>query len=382
MDLNVDLWKEFILERICNITMGNKLDYYKMSLDNPTVNFVGRSAANNGVAGKVDIVPGVMPYPAGSITVALGGSIGTACVQHEAFYTSQNVSVLELEKKVSRQAKLFLARLIMYECKYKYVPFGRELNVHIRNDFSLWLPAVRDNNNEPVIDEEKKYSDEGYIPDWQFMEDYINSLHNEPIRTNVSGIDVPMLNVSTWEDFYFVNTKLYPVKGTEKHEGIFRIAKGKRLTKEDMEEGTTHFLGAIDSNNGVRDYIGQKPIHKAGCITVNYNGSVGEAFYQDEPFWASDDVNILYPTNWQISVNVGLFIATIIRMNKYRFTYGRKWKLERMADSVMELPVKRDSNGEPVLDPDCTYSAEGYIPDWQFMEDYINSLPYSDKLNG
>lgn len=48
----------------------------------------------------------------------------------------------------------------------------------------------------------------------------------------------------------------------------------------------------------------------------------------------------------------------------------------------MELPVKRDSNGEPVLDPDCTYSAEGYIPDWQFMEDYINSLPYSDKLNG
>ena len=30
-------------------------------------------------------------------------------------------------------------------------------------------------------------------------------------------------------------------------------------------------------------------------ITVCYNGSVGETFYQDQPFLASDDVNVLYP---------------------------------------------------------------------------------------
>ena len=42
---------------------------------------------------------------------------------------------------------------------------------------------------------------------------------------------------------------------------------------------------------------------------------------------------------------------------------GRKWRPARMPDSDIKLPV--DSNGNP---------------DWQFMENYIKSLPYSGSL--
>ena len=76
---------------------------------------------------------------------------------------------------------------------------------------------------------------------------------------------------------------------------LFCIKKGKRLTKEDQTDGATPYVGAIDSNNGVSNYIGQKAIHDGGTISLSYNGSVGEAFYQPEPFWATDDVNVLYP---------------------------------------------------------------------------------------
>ena len=64
----------------------------------------------------------------------------------------------------------------MNESKYKYFPFGRELNTHIRKDFEFTLPIQRNLDGSPVIDDSYKYSEQGYIPDWQWMEDYIRSL--------------------------------------------------------------------------------------------------------------------------------------------------------------------------------------------------------------
>ena len=65
---------------------------------------------------------------------------------------------------------------------------------------------------------------------------------------------------------------------------LFDIKKGKRLTAEDQEEGVNLYIGAIDSNNGVANRIGQNPMHNGNTISLSYNGSVGEAFYQPEPY--------------------------------------------------------------------------------------------------
>ena len=174
--LNVSNWKYFYLRNICAISMGNKLDWSAMTMENPSVKFVGRSADNNGVAGMVDFIDDVEPYDAGCITVALGGSLGASYLQNEQFYTSQNVSVLKFEDGVSDGAKLFISCLIMNESKHKYFPFGRELNTHIRTDFGFTLPVLHNTDGTLFIDDTHKYSDEGYVPDWQFMEDYIKSL--------------------------------------------------------------------------------------------------------------------------------------------------------------------------------------------------------------
>lgn len=136
---------------------------------------------------------------------------------------------------------------------------------------------------------------------------------------------------------------------------LFLIKKGKRLTKEDQVSGKTPYIGAVDSNNGLTNYIEQSPIHEGNTISLSYNGSVGEAFYQAHPFWATDDVNVLYP-KFNLTRNIALFICPILRLEKYRFAYGRKWTLEKMNESIIRLPTK---NGNP---------------DWQFMEDYIEKI--------
>ncbi|MDR2173471.1 MAG: N-6 DNA methylase [Burkholderiales bacterium] len=145
---------------------------------------------------------------------------------------------------------------------------------------------------------------------------------------------------------------------------LFVIKKGKRLTKADQTDGTTPYIGAIDSNNGVSGYIGQAPIHEGGTISVSYNGSVAEAFYQPVPYWATDDVNVLYPKGFKLTPATALFICTVIRLEKYRFNYGRKWHLERMKESVIKLPAIK--SGEP---------------DWAYMENYIKTLPYSSQID-
>lgn len=155
---------------------------------------------------------------------------------------------------------------------------------------------------------------------------------------------------------------------------LFDIKKGKRLTAEDQEEGANLYIGAIDSNNGVANHIGQNPMHNGNTISLSYNGSVGEAFYQPEPYWATDDVNALYSRYEKFNEFTGLFIAATIKTEKYRFSYGRKWALDNMKITEISLPIQNNVDGVPIIDTTCKYSDEGYIPDWQFMEDYIKSL--------
>lgn len=58
-----------------------------------------------------------------------------------------------------------------------------------------------------------------------------------------------------------------------------------------------------------------------------------------------------------------LFIITVIKANKYRFGYGRKWTLEKMKNSTIKLPRRNDGK-----------------PNFNYMEQYIKALPYGDRI--
>ena len=139
------------------------------------------------------------------------------------------------------------------------------------------------------------------------------------------------LNVETWAEYLIGD--------------LFEIKKGKRLTSEEQIEGCTPYIGAIDSNNGIANYIGQEPIHKGNTISLSYNGSVGEAFYQPNPFWATDDVNVLYfreKSGVKFNSYIALFVCVVLKLEKYRYCYGRKWVLESMRETRIKLPTKKE----------------------------------------
>ena len=358
MELNVQDWKKFVVGRIlnCNTTVLSIKDI----LDDGNTPFVSRTAENNGIDGYVSVERSAITK-GDCLTVGAEGIY--SFYQKKDFATGNKVYTLR-NNRLNFYHYMFIATILNKE-DYKY-SYGRARIKSKLEEEIIKLPIINNKDNTPVIDENRTYSDEGYIPDWQFMEDYIKSLHHKPITTEVNNGNIPELNIQSWE--WFSMGKLFDIK------------KGKRLTSADQEKGNNNYVGAIDSNNGIANHIGQAQIHEANTISLSYNGSVGEAFYQSEPYWATDDVNALYSRYSGFNKQIGLFMATVIRQEKYRFSYGRKWTLENMNSTDIKLPIQRDSNGNPIIDDKRTYSNNGYIPDWQFMEDYINSLPYSDRI--
>ncbi len=307
------------VDELFYLHQGNGFELYNMNQSpNSSISFVSRTAQLNGVVGKVDLTDGVAPFPAGYITVALGGSVLSSFVQKDPFYTAFHIMVLEPKRDMTFQEKLFYCMCIQSNA-YRY-SYGRQANKTLKDI------EVPDN-----------------APEW------VNSTPIAPITTQ--NISPKLPQQQQWAEYRMGD--------------LFRFVKGRRLTKADMIEGDTNYLGAISENNGVRQHIQVEPkdISAPNCITVNYNGSVGEAFYQAEPFWASDDVNILYADGWEMNKYNALFIVTVIKANRYRFSYGRKWTLEKMKDTILKLPQ----------------SEEG-TPDFVYMEDYIKALPYGDRI--
>ena len=309
------------IRKLFEVEYGNQLDKNKMTESPIGIHFVSRSSFNLGVDGRVEPIPGVDPYDAGSITVTLGGTyLLSAFVQPEVFITAQNIKVLTPKSPMTFNEKVFYC-LAISRNRFRFTSHGREAN----KTFDDILVPKR---NE--------------IPEW------VGEVAVESqIKDCVAGCDLA-LDVCNWGSFHLGD--------------IFDIKKGRRLTKANMSKGSTPFIGAIDSNNGYREFVDAIPNHEGNTISVNYNGSVAEAYYQPVPYWASDDVNVLYPL-FKMTELVALFVCTLIRRERYRFNYGRKWHLERMAEASIRLPVT--DNGEP---------------DWGFMERLMGALPYSGTI--
>jgi hypothetical protein len=158
-------WGRFHLydESLFTIDSGTKLDKIKMTNKNPSINFVGRANANNGVTDHIDRIEGLKPYDAGCLTISLGGEyLGSCFIQEKPFYTSQNVNVLIPKHPMSEYCKRFISTMIFREGRLHYKAFVDELNRHMKTDFTILLPVTSDNK-----------------PDWDYMEKYMQIIEQK-----------------------------------------------------------------------------------------------------------------------------------------------------------------------------------------------------------
>lgn len=176
-----------------------------------------------------------------------------------------------------------------------------------------------------------------------YMEQYISLLEEEKMLQVDKFLKDSGLNdtaLTEEESAALERFRKGGVKFVERKIGeLFDIQKGKRLTKENIKPGTTNFLGAISGNNGIREKIDAPFTWAPNCISVNYNGSVGCSYYQEQEFFASDDVNLCYAKNWSLDKYVALYFCSVFFKYSDVFNFGFKWSRDKMVESFVNVPV-------------------------------------------
>ncbi|WP_251476023.1 restriction endonuclease subunit S [Stenotrophomonas lactitubi] len=318
-----------------DVSFGSKLDLVNLvQVDTGGVNFVSRGQKNNGVSARVATLSNIAPYPAGCLTVALGGSIFETFLQPEPFYTSQNVAVLVPKVPMSEHVLLFYCAAIAKN-KYRFT-YGRHANRTVK-DVSIPAPSE--------------------LPHWI-----------QGAKTvDITDLAAPANPSNAPLDLFG------QVRGLFRVRDLFDISGGSNLELNTLSQSNAsigvNFVSRTGKNNGVSAIV--NPVVSAitspgGVLSVALGGSVLETFYQEDPFYTGRDIAVLKPKITPDKPAAALlYVATVIRANRYRYAYGRQAN-RTLGDLVIRLPAQ---------------SIGGALaPDWKYMADFIESLPYSSQL--
>lgn len=288
--------------------------------DENSIRFVSRTEANNGVSTYVKRMADVPPNPAHTISVAVSGSVLSSFYQDKEYYSGRDLYYLLPNREIGKEEMIFYAFCIKAN-KYKY-NYGRAANKTLKD---ILLPAEMPNDFKKItFDKISIPSDKG------MLEKQIN------------------LNIKDWKLFQL--SKMFDITGSKTTPllelGEYGYGEYPYVTTQATNNGTEGFYNYYTEDGKV--------------LTVD-SAVLGYCSYQPYNFSASDHVEKLIP-KFQMNKYIAMFLVTIINKEQYRYNYGRKCSQERMEGKNIKLPSKNDN------------------PDWQFMENYIKSLPYSSSL--
>ena len=160
------------------------------------------------------------------------------------------------------------------------------------------------------------------------------------------------INLNNWREFKLSNFNLYSSKNS--------------LDKNKIVEGKNKifpYITRTDINNGLHSFISEQnvKINNGNCLTIGLDTQT--CFYQDKSFYTGQNVHILRING--ANKYSYLFVATIIKKKiKQLYSWGGNGAtLGRLKQESIFLPIKID----------------GSI-DFEYMENYIKSLPYSKYL--
>jgi len=126
---------------------------------------------------------------------------------------------------------------------------------------------------------------------------------------------------------------------------IFTIEYGQREyhSKEGLKSGKSIMISSQSTDNGCYGFFDVPVRYKAPFITIQSTGSVGEATVQEFDCCVDDNCLVLMPKE-KITLTSLYFIAAVLRLSKWRFSYGGRKvtppRIEEMDIPNMKSPIE------------------------------------------
>ena len=342
MNLNIENYKAFKVSDIFEIRNGKGITIEEIEFNPGDFTVVQSGEENNGCLGKIDKQYCIdMNYTMSELpclTVARTGSAGFVSYQKNGCVVGDSAKILSLKEKehLNDNVMLFLQTILLRN-RYKYT-YGRKVTEEKYANEIIMLPVTIHGN-----------------PDYDFMNNYIKSIKSKPLTTKNFKNIIENPNTHEWKEFRLSD--------------LFTIKKAYAYNKDTLPESegiSGNYIRCITRTtvdcgcDYIADISSDLKIEEGNALTIGGEGIT--CFYQSENFVCGTNVTVL--RSEYINKYTGLFICTVINhYSKGRFNYGRAFNKGQIEKSIIKLPVSISGN-----------------PDWVFMENYIKTLPYGDKL--
>lgn len=302
--------------------------------------YVTTQAVNNGVEGYFNYCT-----ERGGVLTVDSAVLGFCSYQEKDFSASDHVEVLRPKFEMTKYIALFLTTIINRE-QYRY-SYGRKCSQTKLRRSQLKLPVTQEGT-----------------PDWKYMEDFVKDqiipqLPKKAQKVWLQKYDTqPMqqekmkLNTDEWK--WFLPSDIF----TE-----ISIAPSSDLNNLELDPFGLNYLSRAVVNNGYECKVkrDESKVTRGNFISVVMVGVPSFAFYQKNDVICSQNILVLrYPAINQYNA---LFLCTILQKDGYRYSYGRTLSKANFLQTRIKLPV-----------------TPAGTPNWQFMEDYIKSMPFSRNI--
>lgn len=361
-------YQKYSLSAFFEISTTQSVDKNKLVFhENGNYDFIGRTRVNWGIQGRLEKLS-FEPNPKNSFSLVQVGET-VALWREREWYASQNIFLLKPKFSCVKSHFLYFQCAINKEMSV----YGKDYNSYptIKSLYStyIYLPSL------DALDPNSLYSSEGFIPDFEYMQERIAELEQERIAELEQYLIATGLNdyELTDED----NDILSVCKETKSFRlgDLFRSENGDvDLQKKDINNQGVNVVSSGVSNNG---YIGKTDraakIISENTLSVDMFGFV---FYRDVPYKMVTHARVfaLLPLFKEMNECIGQYIVSKLSYLSSIYNYSNMCSWAKIKNSDILLPIQKDINNNPIIDSKYKYHPDGYIPDWEFMEKYIRVI--------
>jgi hypothetical protein len=311
--------------------------------------YVGAKKKNNGVMYLCGYDENLISKGNCLVFICNGeGSVGYCNYMDRDFFASGDL-VLAYSNDLNKYTALYLATILDLE-RPKY-SFGRKYGKYVKKTL---IPLPVNQNNEPDWKKIESFVKDKIIPQLPLKS---KDVWNKRFKRSPINKEKISLNEREWNWFEFGSLIDTPTKGVAYNFNVLTECYS-------TDEGAIQYITRTDTNNGCKCFVKNeefKGIEKGNAITIG--DTTASIYYHADDFICGDHI-VIIRAKW-LNKYTASFVLTLLCKEKFRYNYGRSLKIDKIKTTRIKLPCKIDANDNP---------------DWQFMEDYIKSLPYSANI--
>lgn len=336
-------YEKYRIGQLFTSQTGN-VDIQKNDITSTGVPVITAGVNNNGILGNTEIEAKIIK--ANTITIDMFGNAFFRPFEYKMVTHARVFSLTFIKEDISEEIGLFLTAQFCHLSK-KY-GFDNMCSYAKIKDSTITLPTL------DKIDDNSPYSEQGFIPDFDYMQKYIEELIVDYLKVIEFNDNYGPINEEPMIRQNHQKVKKFKVGD------LFEIKNGKDCHPQQHETDELNGIPMVCAsrfNNGIGTMLkrdNKMKIFEAGQLT--WGKQCPCFFYQEEEFTTGQGIYMLDTRS--ISKEAALFVASILdKVVAPNYDYGNCLIGEKLANEVIELPV----------------TAEG-TPDWDYMEQYIKVI--------